>query len=184
MKILAVADVEDRALGEHFDPERWRGVDLVLSLGDLKPDYLDYLVSRLNVPCFYVRGNHDTTYDKDPPPGGVNLHDHVEKFKGVRFFGLEGSYWYNGGPAQYTESEMWWKAFWARLTLMQSGGAGGAVSSAGRTSSTGHGALWTISSAIAPGKRRERPPRMLVPMMIKSTPCSRATPTTVCATAP
>jgi Icc-related predicted phosphoesterase len=75
------------------------------------------------VPCFYVRGNHDVTYAADPPPGGVNLHDHVEKFKGVRFFGLEGSYWYNGGPAQYTERQMWWHAFWARLTLLQSGGA-------------------------------------------------------------
>ena len=57
MKILAVADAEERALGEHFNPERWQGVELVLSLGDLKADYLDYLVTRLNVPLLYVRGS-------------------------------------------------------------------------------------------------------------------------------
>ena len=33
--------------------------DLVLSCGDLPFDYLEYLVSRLDVPVFYVPGNHD-----------------------------------------------------------------------------------------------------------------------------
>jgi Icc-related predicted phosphoesterase len=126
VRILAVADTTDRALyNEHFNQERWakEKIELIVSCGDLKQSYLDYLISRFNVPCFYVRGNHDVTYDQDPPPGAVNLHDRVEKFKGVRFFGLEGSYWYNGGPAQYTERQMWWNAFWGRLTLLQSGGA-------------------------------------------------------------
>ena len=125
VRILAVADTPDRALYEHFNKERWakERIELIVSCGDLKPSYLDYLVSQFNVPCFYVRGNHDVTYEKDPPGGCVNIHDKVEQFKGLRFFGLEGSYWYNGGPAQYTERQMWWKAFWGRLTLAQSGGA-------------------------------------------------------------
>ena len=124
VRILAVADVVERALYEHFQKSRWEkaGIELIVSCGDLRPSYLDFLVSVFNVPCFYVRGNHDVTYTESPPGGCTNLHDHVEEFRGVRFFGLEGSRWYNGGPAQYTEREMWWKAYWARWTLRQAGG--------------------------------------------------------------
>ncbi len=127
MRILAVADVEDQALGERFDRARWakKGVELIVSCGDLKPAYLDYLVSVFNVPCFYVRGNHDTSYKEQASllGGCVNLDGRVETYKGIRFFGLEGSAWYSGGPAQYTEREMWWRAFWAGLSLRQTGGA-------------------------------------------------------------
>lgn len=125
MRVLAVADTPDRALYEHFNPQRWAGkrIELIISCGDLKPSYLDFLVSSFNVPCFYVRGNHDVTYGAAPLGGCTNLHERVETYKGVRFFGLEGSYWYNGGPAQYTERRMAWMAFWAGLTLRQAGGA-------------------------------------------------------------
>lgn len=124
MKILAVADHVDRALYEHFNKERWtkEGIDLIVSCGDLKQEYLDFLVSSFNVPCFYVRGNHDTTYAESPPGGCIDLHDHVRKFKGIRFFGLEGSRRYSGGPAQYTERQMYWMAFWARPLVHQAGG--------------------------------------------------------------
>ena len=124
MKILAVADTRDRLLYEHYRAERWapEGVELIVSCGDLEPDYLDFLVSVFNVPCFYVRGNHDTGYGQTPTGGGVNLHERLERFKGVRFFGLEGSPWYNGGPAQYTERQMRWMAFWAGWTIRQAGG--------------------------------------------------------------
>lgn len=122
--MLAVADTEDRAL-QHVDPERWKSkhIELIVSCGDLKPSYLDFLVSIFNVPCFYVRGNHDTTYTPEALGGCVNLDGRVETYKGIRFFGLEGSRWYNGGPAQYTERQMRWRAFWAQLALRQSGGA-------------------------------------------------------------
>jgi hypothetical protein len=110
VKLLAVADTRDRALYEHFRAERWakEGIELIVSCGDLPADYLDFLVSVFNVPCFYVRGNHDTAYGKTPTGGAVNLHEHLEKYKGVKLFGLEGSPWYNGGPAQYTEGQMRW----------------------------------------------------------------------------
>jgi uncharacterized protein len=42
---------------------------LIPSCGDLRPSFLDFLVSSFNVPCFYVRGNHDTTYQDSPPAG-------------------------------------------------------------------------------------------------------------------
>jgi uncharacterized protein len=124
VRVLAVSDAVDRSLYEGFNKERWarEKIELIVSCGDLKPSYLDYLVSVFNVPCFYVRGNHDTTYEQEPPGGCVNIHDRVETFKGVKFFGLEGSYWYNGGPAQYTERQMWWLAFWGSFSLRQAGG--------------------------------------------------------------
>src|SRR5947209_13334434 len=33
--------------------------EIVLSCGDLPSDYLEYIVTRLNVPLLYVPGNHD-----------------------------------------------------------------------------------------------------------------------------
>jgi Icc-related predicted phosphoesterase len=124
VRVLAVADVEDRALYEHFNPERWKdsGIELILSCGDLRPAFLDFLVSSFNVPCFYVRGNHDTTYDRNQPAGCVNLDERLERYRGLRILGLEGSRWYNGGPAQYHEGEMRWRAFWASWTIRQARG--------------------------------------------------------------
>jgi uncharacterized protein len=124
VRVLAVADVEDRALYEHFNPARWSGagIELILSCGDLRPSFLDFLVSSFNVPCFYVRGNHDTTYQDSPPAGCIDLDERLERFRGLRFLGLEGSRWYNGGPAQYKEGEMRWRAFWARWKVHQAGG--------------------------------------------------------------
>ena len=42
MRILAIADYEEGYLSEHFDRSRVQGVDLVISCGDLDPDYLEY----------------------------------------------------------------------------------------------------------------------------------------------
>src|SRR5438067_13888266 len=111
MKILAVADAEERALGEHFNPERWRGVDLVLSLGDLKADYLDYLVSRLNVPLLYVRGNHDAAYRDQPPLGCEDVNGRVVRTLGLKIAGLEGSRWYGGSGVEYGDGEMALRTF-------------------------------------------------------------------------
>lgn len=119
IRILAVADTEDRALYDDYNSERWakERVELIVSCGDLRPGYLDFLVSVFNVPCFYVRGNHDIAYGDTELGGCVSLHQRVERYKGVTFFGLEGCRWYNGGPAQYTERQMWWKVFRAGRRL-------------------------------------------------------------------
>src|SRR6185295_13258779 len=121
-RILAVADAEDRALAEHFDPERWRGVDLILSLGDLKPDYLDYLVSRLNVRCLYVRGNHDAAYAEAPPAGCDNVDGRVVRFSGLRIAGLEGSRWYGGSGVEYSDRHTALRAFMLDLRIRLAGG--------------------------------------------------------------
>lgn len=84
---------------------RYADIDLVLSCGDLPATYLDFITSILNVPLYYVRGNHDERYF-DEPPGGEDLHGRVLTFQGVSFAGLEGSIRYNDGAIQYSDTDM------------------------------------------------------------------------------
>jgi len=84
---------------------RYHDVDLVVSCGDLPAAYLEFITSVLNVPLFYVRGNHDTGYS-ECPPGGENLHERIVTYRGLTFVGLEGSIRYNDSPIQYTNAEM------------------------------------------------------------------------------
>ena len=71
MNILAIADVEERCLWECFRKERFEDVDLILSAGDLDPDYLEFLVTVINKPLVYVRGNHDDRYARHAPGGCI-----------------------------------------------------------------------------------------------------------------
>jgi len=106
LTVLAIADEVDRLLYDHFRAERWQGIDLVLSCGDLPPDYLDFLCTSLSVPVFYVRGNHDASYQEPRYDGCVNLHGTIVTYQGVRLAGFEGCRRYNQGRYQYTEREM------------------------------------------------------------------------------
>jgi Icc-related predicted phosphoesterase len=106
MKILTVSDRVEPALDEHFQAERFAGVNLILSCGDLPPEYLSNLVTRFNVPLYYVRGNHDIRHDGYRPEGCTDLDAKVVVFRELRILGLEGSHWYNGKPHQYTERQM------------------------------------------------------------------------------
>lgn len=82
------------------------GIDVIVSCGDLPPEYLSRLAHVFNVPLYYVGGNHDIRYKDKLPQGGVDLHGRLERIQGLNFLGLEGSRWYNGGPFQYTEGQM------------------------------------------------------------------------------
>ena len=98
--------------------------DIVLSCGDLPWDYLEYIVSRLNVPLLYVPGNHDTVPPRlddiftplrvetpaRGPQGCVNVDGRVEDAAGLRIAGLGGSMRYRPGPNQYTQAQMRWRA--------------------------------------------------------------------------
>jgi Icc-related predicted phosphoesterase len=106
MKILSVSDIVVPELSGRFDARRFDGIDLVLSCGDIPPEYLSSIREQLDVPLFYVRGNHDIRYKNSPPVGCVNIHQRRIAFKGLRIMGLEGSRWYNGGPIQYREYQM------------------------------------------------------------------------------
>ncbi len=106
MKLLIVSDVEDPGLWDHFSPDKVRGIDAVLSCGDLKPDYLEFLVTMVNRPLFYILGNHDLQYDRFPPGGCECIDDKLIVFKGYRILGLGGCMRYHPGPLQYTEEQM------------------------------------------------------------------------------
>lgn len=106
MKILAIADTEERCLWECFRKERFEGVDLILSAGDLDPDYLEFLVTVINKPLIYVRGNHDDRYARHAPGGCICVEDSVYVYRGVRIAGLGGSMRYRDGANMYTEREM------------------------------------------------------------------------------
>ena len=73
MKILVVSDIESKFIWDHFDPERFRDVKMMISCGDLSARYLSFLVTMIPCPLFYVPGNHDKKYEKEPPEGCVNI---------------------------------------------------------------------------------------------------------------
>ena len=106
MKILAIADKESPALWDFFRPERLKDIDVILSCGDLDPQYLSFLATFFSGPVLYVHGNHDACYNTTPPEGCVSIEDRIYEYRGVRFLGLGGSMRYKPGPFQYTQLEM------------------------------------------------------------------------------
>lgn len=106
MRILFIADEESKSLWDYFDRSKLEGVDLIISCGDLSPDYLQFLVTMGRAPLLYVYGNHDESYDFRPPLGCECIEDRVYDFRGLRILGLGGSYRYRKGSHMYTEQEM------------------------------------------------------------------------------
>ncbi len=106
MKILTVSDVVVPSLYKEFDSTKFTDIDLVLACGDLPPEYLSFLLHILNVPLYYVKGNHDIRYEKKRPMGCMDIHGKIVKFNGLNILGLGGSLWYNGGMNQYTDAQM------------------------------------------------------------------------------
>jgi hypothetical protein len=125
MRILSVSDIE---IGFIYSPmilERFQSIDLIISCGDLPYYYLEYIETMLNVPLYYVRGNHASKVEytsggeRTSPWGGQNLHQRViEDDTGLLMAGLEGCVRYNRGPYQYTQNEYWMKAFRMAPALM------------------------------------------------------------------
>jgi Icc-related predicted phosphoesterase len=106
VKILVVSDKESSYIWDHFDKKRFEGIDLIISCGDLKAEYLSFLVTMINAPLFYVHGNHDRSYKTNPPEGCTCIDDKIVVFNGVRILGIGGSPLYNGKEFQYTEKQM------------------------------------------------------------------------------
>ena len=111
MKILALSDEECAALYDYYTPGRLDGYDLIISCGDLKPEYLSFIVTMARVPVMYVHGNHDTIYSKRPPEGCDCIDGQLVVYKGLRILGLGGSYRYRPSAHQYTEKQMRWRMF-------------------------------------------------------------------------
>ena len=122
MKILLVSDEEDRFLWDYYTPGRLKGIDLILSAGDLKAEYLSFLVTLANRPLLYVHGNHDGGYAQRPPEGCQCIDGKLVTVGGLRILGLGGSALYNGGPHQYTEKQMRRRIHRLRLKLALTSG--------------------------------------------------------------
>ncbi len=113
-RVLAVSDkVEPRLYGPTIT-KVVGDVDFIVGCGDLPYYYLEYIVSLLNKPLYYVHGNHDRPEHRTnkliikEPPGGVNLHGRVHYVHGLIIAGFEGSHRYNRNPNyQYSQGEMW-----------------------------------------------------------------------------
>ena len=120
MKILALADEESKFLWDYFEKSKLEGVDLILSCGDLKPEYLSFLATFTAAPVLYVHGNHDDNYAKFPPNNCICNDGKIYNHKGVRILGLGGSIRYKEeGSHQYTQGQMQrriWK-LWPRLQV-------------------------------------------------------------------
>ena len=78
MKILTVSDEECPALWDYYVPGRLKEYDLIISCGDLKAEYLSFLVTMARCPVLYVHGNHDTGYDRKPPAGCDCIDDKLD----------------------------------------------------------------------------------------------------------
>lgn len=122
MKILTVSDEECPALWDHYMPGRLAEYDLIISCGDLKADYLSFLVTMAKCPLLYVHGNHDTGYDTRPPLGCDCIDDKLVIYNGIRILGLGGCRRYHPGKYQYSEKEMRKRIAKLRFCLWRAGG--------------------------------------------------------------
>jgi hypothetical protein len=125
-RVLALADeVHGAFYGDRLLELR---PDLVVGCGDLPFDYLEYIVTMLNVPLLFVPGNHDPdlsepahnphlppimptpiadVFAEPPGPSGCTSVDcRVVDAAGLRVAGLGGSIRYSPGANQYTQGEM------------------------------------------------------------------------------
>lgn len=121
MKLLLIADNEEKYLWDDWNKKTAKelsDIGLILSAGDLDADYLEFLVTMLNVPLVYVRGNHDGMYDEKPPEGCIDADGEIIEVacgKGsakekIRILGLGGSMRYRDyADDMYTEEEMAWR---------------------------------------------------------------------------
>jgi Icc-related predicted phosphoesterase len=113
MRFLTVSDEVVPAIYSLNIKERFGDIECVLGCGDLPYYYLEFIVTMLGVPCYYVYGNHDGVQHTDggesleAARGCVLLENRCTMHNGYLVAGLGGSIRYNDDRApQYTESEM------------------------------------------------------------------------------
>lgn len=116
MRALVISDDVEPILYSAAVCERVGNVDLIISCGDLPYYYIEYIVSMVNRPSYFVYGNHGREVEyqgndwtqKSAPMGAENLHRRTTNENGLLLAGLEGSIRYNQSSRfQYTDTEMW-----------------------------------------------------------------------------
>ncbi len=113
MLFLTVSDEVVPAIYSLNIKERFHGIDVVLGCGDLPPYYLEFIVTMLAKPCFYIDGNHNAVeYTEEGPellaPRGCTLLEGRSTcYADLLIAGLGGCLRYNQeAGAQYTEAQM------------------------------------------------------------------------------
>jgi uncharacterized protein len=110
MKILAVSDQVVDRIYELIPQGHFKDTRMVLGCGDLPFEYLEYMVTLMNVPVFYVPGNHDPAYGEaikgSFAAGCTNVDLKTARYQDVLLAGFGGSVRYrDGAPNQYSQSE-------------------------------------------------------------------------------
>jgi len=111
--ILSLSDIKQSLIYSSQIRTQFPQVNLAISCGDLPYYYLEYVISMLDVPLLFVRGNHDKVLEYTEsgsctgPNGAIDLHRRVVSQNEVLYAGVEGSLRYSRGPYQYTQTEMW-----------------------------------------------------------------------------
>ncbi|MEN9933785.1 MAG: hypothetical protein RLZZ387_364 [Chloroflexota bacterium] len=113
MRLLTISDEIVPAVYSLNIKERFRDVQCALGCGDLPYYYLEFIITTLAVPGYYVLGNHDHAEETGggervtAPRGCISLEGRTERYGGLILAGLGGCVRYNNesGP-QYTESQM------------------------------------------------------------------------------
>ena len=115
MKILAVSDQEVERIYDLVPQGNFSGVEMVISCGDLRYEYLEFLVTVLNVDLFYVPGNHDFDYNPESSGGRAagctNIDLGTARLGRLLLAGFGGSIRYRpDGTNQYTQTDAFLRA--------------------------------------------------------------------------
>lgn len=116
MKTLAVSDEVVERLYSLCSNGHFNEIQFILGCGDLPYPYLENLLTILNVPLFYVPGNHDPNYNTENSlarvDGGTNLDLKSTRYKTYLIGGFGGCIRYRpDGTNQYTQAEAYMRAF-------------------------------------------------------------------------
>jgi Icc-related predicted phosphoesterase len=114
VKILSISDKVDPSIYSNHIGERFADIDFIIACGDLPYYYQEFLISMLNVPLFFVHGNHDPEVEYSDhgecayPHGGTDLHGRVLRRRDLLLAGVQGSIRYSrSSKYQYTQFQMW-----------------------------------------------------------------------------
>ena len=124
MKALLISDKIVENIYSNSISDRLKDIDLIISCGDLPNYYLEFIVSTLNKPLFYVMGNHfnngmytENGLSTRHPEGCIDLDGKIIEFCNIVMTGFAGSMKYSNGLYQYSDSQMFLKACRLKVRL-------------------------------------------------------------------
>jgi Icc-related predicted phosphoesterase len=116
VNILVLSDQVEERLYSLISAKYFEKIDIILGCGDIPYYYLENVLTLLNVPLYYVPGNHDPEYSEQVPlshaEGASNLDLRLAREKNFLIAGFGGSIRYRpDGINQYTQFEAFLRAY-------------------------------------------------------------------------